>query len=885
MPKTLGLKDLEARLKYMEEINRFTVDALEMAAFLGDFQSSIQQLQEPKAILKDTASRVQRLIPLQAVALYLVNEVDSGFYLAACDPEGSAEPLKREVEFFIDNGTFAWALREKRAVLVSSKDFQNQIILHVMATQSRIRGLLVGILDMKERNIPEVSIALLSIILLNSANALESFELYSIIQKDREELENRVEERTRELAQANQTLQQEVTERRRTENALRESQERFRDIYEKSPIGIALFDAQGRLMDMNRAGLDIFGVAQVSTIKGVSLYNALDVFGEVQEKWNKNEVVRYEVFLDFEKVKKQGIYQTTKSGPVCLDVVVTSLRQDGGPSPGGYLVQLQDITDRKRAEEELHQAKQVAEAANNAKSQFLANMSHEVRTPMNGIMGMTSLLLDTPLTPEQQEYAETIRTAADSLLAIINDILDFSKVEADKLDLEILDFDLSTTLEETMDMLKHRANEKGLELISFIHPEVPSLLRGDPGRLRQILINLVGNAVKFTHRGEVVIKATLQEEGPNYAQVHFAVSDTGIGIARERMDRLFHPFFQVDASTTRRFGGTGLGLAIAKRLAKLMEGEIGVESEEGRGSTFWFTARFAKQPVERQNIIIFPADIQGLRVLVVDDSATNRFVLREQLQSWGCHPEEAANGPEALNILRAAVRGQNTFHLAILDMEMPLMDGAMLGRQIKEEPELQDTVLVLLTSRGGRGDAQQMQKIGFAAYLPKPVKATQLRDCLALAVGSKKSGLTPSPVSIITRFSPAEEKKRRTRILIAEDNITNQKVALRILEKIGYRADVVADGREAVSVLERIPYDLILMDVQMPEMDGFAATAAIREKEQKMNRHIPIIAMTAHAMKGDRERCLAAGMDDYVVKPVQPKELIAAIERQLNHNT
>ena len=740
--------EIEGRLNYLEEINRFTIDALEMAASLGDFHSRIDKLQDPDAILRETSPRVKSLIPFQAVSFYLVDEASSDFVQVHCDPPSQIDFVKGEVEFLIDNGTFAWALRERRAVTVSSKDFQRQVLLHVMATQARIWGLFVGILHPGEKNIPGVSLSLLSIILLNSANTLESFELYRMVQKAREGLENRVVERTRELMEINRKMQLEIAE-------------------------------------------------------------------------------------------------------------------------------------RKRAEEEFRQAKQAAEEANQAKSRFLANMSHEIRTPMNGVLGMINLLLDTPLTPEQREYAATVHSSADSLLTIINDILDYSKIEAGKLDLEILDFDLRTMVEEAMDLVRIRANPKGLHLACLIQHDVPSLLIGDPGRLRQVLINLVDNAVKFTQKGEVLLRVSLEEEDDAQATLRFAIRDTGIGIPQDRMNRLFHSFSQVDASTTRKYGGTGLGLAISKSIVEKMGGRIRVESEEGKGSTFWFTAVFGKQPVGRKASPGVFEDIRGRRILVVDDNATNRLVLRVQLSSWGCLPDDATNGREALAKLRAAVQAGDPFLVAILDIEMPEIDGGALGREIKEDLDLRTTILVMLSSSGRRGDAKRMEEIGFAAYLTKPVKSAQLRDCLALAIGSKSATAGTPSLPIITKHSVVEARKQKIRLLLAEDNINNQKVALKILEKAGYRAEAVFNGLEALTALEKNPYDLILMDVQMPEMDGFETTAAIRRMEKEKGGHVPIVAMTAHAMKGDRERCLEAGMDDYLSKPIQPKELIEMIERQL----
>ncbi|MCP4412277.1 MAG: response regulator, partial [Gammaproteobacteria bacterium] len=526
-------------------------------------------------------------------------------------------------------------------------------------------------------------------------------------------------------------------------------------------------------------------------------------------------------------------------------------------------------------------AKKDAEVANCTKSEFLANMSHEIRTPMNGITGMTDFLLNTKLTREQHEFVDTIRYSSDALLSVINDILDFSKIEAGKMEMECIDFDLPVAVESTTDLLAIKAHEKGIVFSCFIDPDVPSLLRGDPGRLRQMLINLANNAIKFTENGEVAIEACLSEETETSVTVRFDIRDTGVGIPVDRIDRLFKSFSQVDASTTRKYGGTGLGLMISKQISELMGGQIGVKSEEGKGSTFWFTAVLEKQPSSLQQLPIEYGNIANMRVLVVDDNDTNRRIFRAYLESWSCRVEEAVSAEAAMVKLRSAVKSEDSFKIALLDYCIPEVDGGTLCIEIKDDPQLQNLILVMLTSAGKRGDAEYFRKLGFAAYLNKPVKQSQLFECLGMVTGKSSNAEKDTKRQIITQYSISEDNKQRVRILVAEDNIVNQKVTLNIMEKkLGYNADVVNNGREAIESLEKLDYDLVLMDCQMPEMDGYEATQTIRDESSPVRNHdIPIIAMTANAMKGDREKCIEAGMNDYVSKPINIKKLKDTIGR------
>ncbi len=686
------------------------------------------------------------------------------------------------------------------------------------------------------------------------------------------------------LARRNENIKQLIAERTKD---LEKSMERFKLMTENMSDWIWEIDSRGLFTSCIGNMEPIMGYSS-EEIVGTSVFDHISPENIQQFKSSIGGVLS--VGARFNNLEHWSI---TKNGKrVCLSSNGVPLYNKDGVLLG-FRGATKDITGEKIAEEELKKAKNEAEAANDAKSSFLASMSHEIRTPMNAVIGMSGLLLEMQQPPEQREYTKLIQKSADSLLTIINDILDFSKIEAGKMDLEKIDFNLRTMLEDICDILASRIREKRLEFISFVDPRIPPILKGDPNRLRQILTNLISNAIKFTDEGEVALHVNLiSREKDGTVKLNFIVQDTGIGIPVEKIAKLFKPFTQADDSTARRYGGTGLGLAISRQLLELMGGEIKVESVEGKGTTCNIILSLEAQP-EVVQYLDPDAIEEALRespILSVDDNETNRQVLSGMLDYWKCTHDEASEATEAMEKLRTAALAGKPFRIVLLDMMMPGIDGVTLGKMILEDPLLQHTLLVIMSSIGKLGDTQKMMKAGYAAYLTKPIKHSQLYDSLLQLVGQKQKNMGENNHPAIHAHSPLQQPGSKSHILVVEDNPISRKLALKLLTNAGYQADGVCNGFEALTALQKKSYTLVLMDVQMPGLDGLEATRKIREIEQektnqtcklKAKNSIPIIAMTAGAMSHDRRECFQAGMNDYVSKPIKPDLLYKTINRWL----
>jgi two-component system sensor histidine kinase/response regulator len=694
----------------------------------------------------------------------------------------------------------------------------------------------------------------------------ESLRLTSAMAFNQSEQQLLHETIEREVAEHIDALHQENLKYKHIQAHLKQSEAKFRSMGESSPDGIFLADTIGQWIYCNSRWLTISGLAFDQSLRdGWSRAIHEEDKARVMEQWNRCLTEHKEFSQEFRILSPKGEIRwvSCRTAPIHYET-------GENEQSDGYAGTVQDVSEYKAAEEELRRAKTDAEAAVKAKGEFLAKMSHEIRTPMNGVIGMTNLLMDTDMTSQQREFAETIRRSAESLLLLINDVLDFSKVEAKRLIFETIDFNLQETIEGSLELLAETAQAKNIELAGFVLADVPINLRGDPGRLRQVFVNLVSNAVKFTECGEVIVSVANMAETETYVDLRFEVRDTGIGIPLEVQPRLFQVFSQADSSTTRKYGGTGLGLAISKQLIELMGGQIGFTSEANQGSTFWFTARLEKQQAKSKT----PpeqAQLGNLRVLIVDDNETNRRILEDQMQVWGIRAACASGAQEALEKLQES--SEIRFDVVLLDMHMPGMNGITLAKVIKADPNLARIRLIMLTSLGQLMDDEELEKAGIAACLVKPVKQGRLYECLTgmrrLPAASSSGGAGSAPA-----LPP------NLRVLLAEDNIINQRVAVAQLRKMGVVPEVASNGVEAVEASNRGHFDIILMDCQMPQMDGYEATQQIRLREKADGaKHVYIIAMTANAMQGDREKCLQASMDDYLSKPVKDSELRAALTR------
>lgn len=685
-------------------------------------------------------------------------------------------------------------------------------------------------------------------------------------------LEVTISERTSELQLANQQLQQDIKEKLIKEKELFSQKRYFEALVDNSPTAIVILDCNEKILSINPAFEELF------------LYAVDEAVGEKIDDLITTSETASEAALYTQMAMKDSIHAIGKrrrKDHTLVDVEIFGVPVIVEGKKIGAFAIYHNIS-------ELVLARNQAEESNKAKSEFLANMSHEIRTPMNGVIGMLELLMDTELSSEQKDYAETSLKSAESLLALLNDILDFSKIEAGKLELEEVDFNLRVAVEDVAYSFAQRVQDKGLELACLVNPNIKTGLRGDPVRLRQILVNLVGNAIKFTHQGEIVIMADLASESVSHLKVKFSVQDTGIGIPQERQAAVFDRFTQADGSTTRRFGGSGLGLTISQQLVGAMNGTIGLDSSPGVGSTFWFVVEFEKQPIGKKTTAPLkmeePAEIENLRVLVIDDNSTNRMIMIKMVESIGCSVDTAQGGAKGLEMLRTAYRMENPFQIVLLDMQMPLMDGEQTARAILNDSAGKSTNIIILTSMGQGGEMTRMQALGCAGYLLKPVKQTLLFDALKAVVGKKPK--VNGSKQFITDTTISEARHLGLRLLLAEDNPINQKLALVLLQKAGFLVDTVDNGLKAFEKFKEEKYSIVLMDVQMPEMDGFEATQKIRQWESETGvLRTSIVAMTAHALKGDRERCLESGMDDYVSKPIDLRILTSVLDKWTDHKT
>jgi PAS domain S-box-containing protein len=846
---TERLRFLENQVAYLSEERNKALHALDLAGSLGNLAARLKKQEDPISIFQETHDRLANLLRFRAVAFYLVSETDYDIELGYCLPESKRPRIEKEVNILIGEHNFAWALKREKPSFFLAKDNVGQLLLHPLTTVSRTRGMLVAMLDQSREGISDITLALLTIIVRAGAYALESLELYNQFREFNKNLEQKVALRTQELNESKIVLQ---------------------NILDTMLAGVVLIEKETKtIIEANPEALRIMGYARGEVIgRDCSIFNC-----------PKKDCLCSDASRS---VKQRELTVTGKDGrriPILKTVNVFTMR---GKT---YLTEsFLDITDRKQAEENLRRAMALTEAATRSKSEFLANLSHEIRTPMNAIVGLSHLMLKTETTPKQRDYLGKIRDAVHTLLSLINDVLDLSKIEAGKIELESAAFHLHRVLETVASVLSVKAAEKGLDLLYRTAPDTPMTLLGDSLRLGQVLTNLIGNAIKFTERGEVVVSIEMVAREGDQAVLGFSVRDTGIGLTREQQAKIFTPFTQADASTTRRYGGTGLGLSISKQLVNLMGGEISLKSKPGKGTEFYFTATFIAPDLDTPFSQRVAPNLRGLRALVADDNPTARLIFKDMLASFTFKAGDVDSGQEVLSELARARAAAQPYDLVLLDWRMPGLDGLETAAKIKTDPSLAPAPkIILITAFGGEEILGQAEELHLDGVLFKPVNPSLLFDMIMEAFGAKAPSCGSRKPCREPQAPPPGLAGRR--ILLVEDNAINRQVAIELLAEAGVAADVAVNGQQAVDKLSggSALYDAVLMDVQMPVMDGFEATRVIRSVLGLSD--LPVIAMTAHALAGDAQKCLDAGMNDHVPKPVDADQMYRVLAKWLRVDT
>lgn len=858
---------LKKRVAYLEEVNRKITASLDSIRNLTTFQKRIGNKHDLSAIFRESRERILDLIEFKTVAYYLYDEQSYDFVLQHAYPQFMQDYLLREVETQIDKGTFAWALNQKTPVVIKpdklNRDFE--LVFHSLTTESKTLGMFVGQLNVVKEQVYHESFELLSIALMMTSLAVENAILYRDIERLNRDLQHRVEERTAELAETNQRLKKEAEERLKAEEEVTTHKIYFEALLNSAPVAVVSLDCDFNVVMVNPQFETLFGYT-LSEIQGKSV----DSFIVPKEQLADGmELTRRAFDGDISNVetircKRDGspIHVAVSGSPV----VVNGKRV-------GVLAIYEDISQRKRAEAEMKRAKEVAEAADRAKSEFLTNMSHEIRTPLNAIIGMNELVLDTEVTEEQREFLEVVQSSSEGLLSLLDNILDFSQIEAGCMQLESDEFRLTPLVEAVAKTFSVDADAKTIELICDIEPGMPDAVTGDPARLQQILLNLVGNAIKFTEKGEVHLQVRCRRAGcipplrPDTARYEFTIKDTGMGISQDHLESIFEKFSQGDNSSTRKFGGTGLGLSISRSLLELMGGKISVESQVGKGSTFCFHVDLPVDAKAGASADAAGAGLARCSALVIDDNDACRLVLRRMLEHWGLSITLAANGEQALNHLR---RNGNKVDVVLADYEMPTMNGINVASAIRNELGLSDIKFVLLTPRSVSVETM-VDELNLSGKVSKPVVQSKLLRVLTEILASPATSAAAKHVQALAS---------NARVLLVEDNLVNQKVVREILRKAGYQVSVAGNGQVAVELFRKNRFDLVLMDIQMPVLNGYEATREIRQLEDGLGgQRIPIIALTAHAIRGVREACYANGMDDYLTKPVQTSRLLELVSK------